>query len=161
MFTYVYIKMFATEMRVLCMYFACMCVGAFGTGTNKTVQTFCVFCCPLVNCANLGSTAPVALVPASLPLCMAMPKTYSASQPSLQRSTGGDLRSLVDCHQQETLHCCQVTDSVHLCLLDISLGLRYLDLLWDLNPSTSDPQSKVLTTMLQGQCKNISCSLFK
>ena len=39
----------------------------------------------------------------------ATPRAHSASQPHPQRSTGGDVRSLVGCHPKETLHCCWVT----------------------------------------------------
>ena len=42
----------------------------------------------------------------------ATPKAYSASRPHPQRSTGGDVRSLVvlvGCHPKETLHYCRVT----------------------------------------------------
>ena len=39
----------------------------------------------------------------------ATPRAHSASRPRPQRSTGGDVRSLVGCHPKETLHCCWVT----------------------------------------------------
>ena len=150
-------------MRVLCSLHACVWVLLLLEQTKQYRDILC-FLLPSHELYQPQKHCSCATCP-SIPTSLAMPKTYSASQPSLQRSTGGDLRSLVDCHQKETLHYCRVTDSVHLCLFElsiyISLGLRHLDLLWDLNPSTSDPQSKVLTTMLQGQCKNISCSLFK
>ena len=48
----------------------------------------------------------MSLVLASVPL--ATPRAHSTSQPCPQRSTG-DIRSLVGCHPQETLHCCRVT----------------------------------------------------
>ena len=41
-----------------------------------------------------------------------MNRAHSASRPRPQRSTGGDVRSLVGCHPKETLHCCWVTSVV-------------------------------------------------
>ena len=43
---------------------------------------------------------------------LATPRAHSASWPCPQRSTGGDVRSLVGCHPKETLHCCWVTSVV-------------------------------------------------
>ena len=42
----------------------------------------------------------------------ATPRAHSASWPCPQRSTGGDVRSLVGCHPKETWHCCWVTSVV-------------------------------------------------
>ena len=42
----------------------------------------------------------------------ATPWAHSASWPHPQRSTGGDVRSLVGCRPKETLHCCWVTSVV-------------------------------------------------
>ena len=66
-------------------------------------------CCPII-CADLRGTAPAPLVPAFPP--SATPRAYSALQPRPQRSTGGDVKSLVGCHPKETLHCCWVTSVV-------------------------------------------------
>ena len=68
-----------------------------------------LFCCPII-CADLTDTTPVPLIPASLPLTT--PTTDSASWPHPQRSTGGDVRSLVSCHLKETLYNCWVTSVV-------------------------------------------------
>ena len=65
------------------------------------------FCWPIIY-ADLRGTAP--LVPAFL--LPAISKTHSASRPRPQRSTGGDVRSLVGCHPKETLHCCRVISVV-------------------------------------------------
>ena len=65
----------------------------------------------------------VAAVPSSVPTSEALlpcrssppsatPRAHSASRPCPQRSTGGDVRSLVGCHPKETLHCCWVTSVV-------------------------------------------------
>ena len=67
---------------------------------------FSLFCCPII-CADLRGTAPCR---SSLhPPPSATPRAHSALWPHPQRSTRGDVRSLVGCHSKETLHCCWVT----------------------------------------------------
>ena len=43
---------------------------------------------------------------------LATPVDHSALQPHTLRSTGGDVRSLVGYHPEETLHCCRVTSVI-------------------------------------------------
>ena len=80
---------------------------------NSFSFTFCecyyYFCCPII-CADLRGTAPKPLVPTALSL--ATPRVHSKSWPCPQRSTGGNMISLVGCHLKETLHCCWVTSVV-------------------------------------------------
>ena len=59
-------------------------------------------CCYRISCADPRGTAPTPRVPASWP--QASSKIHSASWLYRQRSTGGDVRSLVGCHPKETLH---------------------------------------------------------
>ena len=70
---------------------------------------FFFFSCPII-CADFRGTAPVPLVSASPH--SATPRAHSASWSCPQRSTGGDVRSLVGCHPKETLQSCWVTSVV-------------------------------------------------
>ena len=84
----------------------------FRSKFNKAIFFFffLIFFCCSINCADLRGTAPAPLVPASP--TSGHTQGSSASRPRPQRSTGGDVRSLVGCHPKETLHCCRVISVV-------------------------------------------------
>ena len=68
---------------------------------------WCVFCCPIIR-ADLRGAALCRSSRDSPP-----PATSIADPPGTpQRSTGGDVGSLVGCHPKETLHCHRVTSVV-------------------------------------------------